>query len=124
MNEVRAQLNDFRQSPRKMRGVANLLRGKKAVDALNALKFSGKRSGEPLSKLLKSAIANAKTQNLSEDSLRVKEIRVDGGATLYRRQPASRGRSSIIRKRTSHVNLVLVSQEDTKKKEKKTKEKK
>ena len=103
MNEARAQLNDYRQSPRKVRVVADTVRGKKVEDALNILTFIPKRAGLPLKKLIASAYANAG----KAEGLVVKEIKVDAGATLYRRRPRSRGMANPIRKRTSHVSVVL-----------------
>lgn len=116
MTEARASLSSYRQSPRKMRMVADLVRGKKVNDALVTLSFTTKRAAGPIEKLLSSAVANAKNLSLSLDKLVVKEIRVDGGATLYRRQPRSRGMANPIRKRTSHINIVLAEVEPKAKK--------
>lgn len=122
---VSAQLNDYRQSPRKVRVVANLVRGKSVEAALTSLKFLAKRSADPIYKLIESAAANAKSQNFDTDSLTIKEIQVNTGKTLFRRRSASRGRAPVIRKRTSHVRVVLSTdavQKKTKvKKEKATK---
>jgi large subunit ribosomal protein L22 len=107
MSTVTAQLNDYRQSPRKVRLVARELRGQNANLALTKLGFIAKRSSNPLGKLLASAIANAKDKAIETDNLYIKEIRVDGGAILYRRRSASRGRAPSIHKRTSHIFLVL-----------------
>jgi large subunit ribosomal protein L22 len=107
MATAKATLSNYRQSPRKVRVVANLVRGQKVDDAMNTLAFVAKRSAEPLQKLLASAVANARSQSISVENLVVKEIRVDGGKILYRRQPMSRGRAFVIRKRTSHVDIVL-----------------
>ena len=107
MAEAKASLNNYRQSPRKVRVVANLIRGKKVNDAMETLIFTTKRSSGPLEKLLASAIANAKSLSLSLDNLVVKEIRVDAGATLKRRKSRSRGLANPIKKRTSHINIVL-----------------
>jgi len=119
---VSAQLNDYRQSPRKVRVVVNALRGKKVNDAILNLGFVGKRAAAPLQKLLLSAVANAQARNIETDSLVIKEFRVDEGKILYRRMPASRGRASILRKRTSHVRVTL-SEPLTEKKTKKSKPK-
>ena len=95
-------------SPRKVRLAAGLIRGKKVKFALDQLSFSGKWSSEPVAKLLKSAIANAKNNfGLAEDNLFVKEISVDGGATLKRWMPRAHGRATPLKKRTSHVNITL-----------------
>lgn len=107
MKEAKAQLKGYRQSPRKVRLVADLIRGKKVEDALITLTFAGKRASGPLGKLLSSAVANAKSASLSLDKLVVKEVSVNGGAILYRRRPRSRGMANPIRKRTSHINIVL-----------------
>lgn len=109
MATVTAQLNDYRQSPRKVRVVANLVRGKSVAVALTSLKFLAKRSADPIYKLIESAAANAKSQNLDTDDLTIKEIRVDVGKTLFRRRSASHGRAPVIRKRTSHVSVVLTT---------------
>lgn len=113
---IKASLKNFRQSPRKVRSVANLIRGKSATEALNTLTFISKRSGDPLLALLKSALANAKNNNsIEKDGLVVKEIRVDSGYILKRRMPRARGTSYPINKRTSHVMLVLAPAPEKKK---------
>jgi large subunit ribosomal protein L22 len=113
-----AQLSDYRQSPRKVRVVATSVRGKSVEDAIDQLSFLGKKAALPIEKLIRSAVANAEGKNLNIGHLVVKEIRVDSGKILYRRMPASRGRSSILRKRTSHVNVVLEEKEPKVKKTK------
>jgi len=107
MAKVTATLSNFRQSPRKMRLVANLIKGKKVSDALVHLDFIAKRAGNPIKNLVSSALANAKAQEVATENLIVKSIRVDGGKTLYRRRPASRGSAHPIRKRTSVVYIEL-----------------
>ncbi|MDO4728073.1 MAG: 50S ribosomal protein L22 [Bacteroidota bacterium] len=106
-----AKLNNCPTSPRKMRLVADLVRGQKAEKALNILRFSQKDAASKLEKLLLSAIANwqAKNQDASiEDAgLFVKEIRVDEGTMLKRLRPAPQGRAHRIRKRSNHVTIVL-----------------
>ncbi len=109
MSEAKAKLNNYRQSPRKVRLVADTVRGKKVLDAITALSFVPRRSALPIQKLLASALANAKNLSLSPENLVVKEIRVDGGATLYRSRPRSRGMANPIRKRTSHISITLAS---------------
>jgi large subunit ribosomal protein L22 len=106
MTEAKAQLNTYRQSPRKVRVVADLVRGKSVSEALDILTFVPKRAGLPLKKLLASAAANAKGLSLGED-LVVKEIRVDAGSILYRRLPMAHGRAFPMRKRTSHVSITV-----------------
>lgn len=112
MKEITAKLNSYRQSPRKVRLVADLIRGKKIEDAKSKLGFTTKRAVNPLHKLLNSALANAKDQGLDVSSLFVKSITVDKGQILYRRMPVSRGAAHPIRKRTSHVTLVLGQKEE------------
>lgn len=105
---ITAKLNDYRQSPRKVRLVANLIKGKKVEDARGSIKFLVKRASKPLSDLLESAIANAVHNfNLTADKLYVKEFRVDGGTVLKRRMPRARGMAYPINKRTSHVFIEL-----------------
>lgn len=107
MAEAKAKLSTYRQSPRKVRLIADLVRGKKVADAIDLLTFTPKRAAAPVKKLLSSAVANAKNLNLPAEELVVKEIKVDEGATLYRRRPRSRGMANPIRKRTSHISVTL-----------------
>lgn len=106
-----AKLNNCPTSPRKMRLVADLVRGKKVEDALNILKFSSKEAARRLDKLVLSAIANWQAKNEDADvavaGLFIKEIRVDGGSMLKRLRPAPQGRAHRIRKRSNHVTVVL-----------------
>jgi len=110
-----AKLNNCPTSPRKMRLVADLIRGKKIENALAILRFNQKDASRSLEKLLLSAIANweAKNEeaNLEDAGLFVKEIRVDGGRMLKRLQTAPQGRAHRIRKRSNHVTLVLGEKE-------------
>ncbi len=119
MKEVTAQLNMYRQSPRKVRLVVDSIRGKKVADAKNILDFTIKRATSPLHKLLNSAIANAKNLGAEEGSLFVKKISVDGGKILYRSLPAARGSAHPMRKRTSNIMIVLGEKIDKPKKTKK-----
>lgn len=106
--EITAKLNDYRQSPRKVRLVGGLIRGKKAEQALDLLTVTVKRASDPMIGLLKSAIANAKNNfSLNIEDLFVKSLTVDNGAILYRRMPKARGMATPIRKRVSHISLVL-----------------
>ncbi|MGY8948525.1 MAG: 50S ribosomal protein L22 [Flavobacteriales bacterium] len=109
-----AKLNSCPTSPRKMRIVADSVRGKKVDMALTILKFSQKEASGKLEKLLISAIANWQAKNEDADveqaNLFVKEIRVDSAAMLKRLRPAPQGRAHRIRKRSNHVTLVLGSQ--------------
>ena len=106
-----ARLNDCPTSPRKMRLVADLVRGQKVDKALQICKFSQKDASRRLEKLLLSAIANWQAKNEDADvesaDLFVKEIRVDGGTMLKRLRPAPQGRAHRIRKRSNHVTVVL-----------------
>lgn len=107
MTEAKAQLNNYRQSPRKVRLVADAVRGKKVEEAITTLSFIPKRSALPLQKLLASALANAKNLSLPTENLVIKEISVNAGATLYRRRPRSKGMANPIRKRTSRISVTL-----------------
>ena len=108
-----AKLNNCPTSPRKMRLVADLIRGVQIEKALAILKFNSKESSRRLEKLLLSAIANWQAKNEEGDieaaDLFIKEIRVDSGAMLKRLRPAPQGRAHRIRKRSNHVTLVLGS---------------
>jgi len=106
-----AKLNNCPTSPRKMRLVADLIRGEKVERALNILRFSQKEASRRLEKLVLSAVANwqAKNEdaNIEAADLFIKEIRVDGGSMLKRLRPAPQGRAHRIRKRSNHVTVVL-----------------
>jgi len=115
MNEITAQLNSYRQSPRKVRIVADVLRGKSVKEAKNKLDFITKRATGPLHKLLNSAIANAKDLGAVVENLTVKAITVNGGKILYRRRPVSHGSAHTIHKRTSHIKIVLIEKVQVKK---------
>ena len=109
-----AKLNNCPTSPRKMRLVADTVRGKKVDTALTILKFSQKEASNKLEKLLMSAISNWQSKNEDADveqaNLFVKEIRVDSAGMLKRLRPAPQGRAHRIRKRSNHVTLILGSQ--------------
>ncbi|TDQ29002.1 50S ribosomal protein L22 [Zeaxanthinibacter enoshimensis] len=112
-----AKLNNCPTSPRKMRLVADLVRGKEVEKALAILRFSPKEASRRVEKLLLSAIANwqAKNEdaNIEDAELIVKEIKVDSGRMLKRLRPAPQGRAHRIRKRSNHVTLVLGSNNNT-----------
>jgi large subunit ribosomal protein L22 len=112
-----AKLNNCPTSPRKMRLVADLIRGEKVEKALAILRFNSKEASRKLEKLLLSALANwqAKNEdsNVEDADLVVAEIRVDGGTMLKRLRPAPQGRAHRIRKRSNHVTLVLGSNNNT-----------
>jgi len=119
---VKAELKNYRQSPRKVRLVVDLIRGKKVKDALGLLSVTTRRSSLPIKKLVESAIANAKHNfNLESVDLFVKEISVNEGVTMYRSMPRARGSSAPIRKRTSRVLVILDELKNSKKINKKTK---
>lgn len=107
MTQVTAQLKSYRQSPRKVRVVADALRGKPVEVAKNKLSFITKRASGPLHKLLNSAIANAKNMGAEVKDLRIKAITVNAGKILYRRRPVAHGAAHPIHKRTSHIKIVL-----------------
>lgn len=105
---MKAILTNYRQSPRKVGLVAGLIRGKKVADALVALQFATKRASDPIEKLLRSAIANAKNSGIDNpEALFVNEVRVDKGVVLKRFMPRARGSSARILKRSSNVILSL-----------------
>lgn len=110
-NMAFAKLNNCPTSPRKMRLVADQVRGEEVDKALAILKFSPKEASRRLEKLLLSAIANWQAKNEEADlenaALFVKEIRVDSARMLKRLRPAPQGRAHRIRKRSNHVTLVL-----------------
>ena len=112
-----AKLNNCPSSPRKMRLVADLVRGQKVEKALAILKFSQKEASRNLEKLMLSAVANwqAKNEsaNLEEADLFVKEIKVDEGSMLKRLRTAPQGRAHRIRKRSNHVTIVLGANNNT-----------
>jgi large subunit ribosomal protein L22 len=124
---VVAKLKNVPSSPRKMRLVADLIRGERVNKALNILKYEAKIGAAKLEKLLLSAISNWEAKNqeakLEEADLFVKDIWVDGGRILKRLRPAPQGRAHRIRKRSNHVTLVLDShkKEETTVEEKETK---
>jgi large subunit ribosomal protein L22 len=105
---VKAQLNNLRQSPRKVRLIVNLVRGKGVLKALQQLEFVIRRPALPVSKLLRSAIANAEnTYDMVASNLYIKEFYVDEGVKLKRYQPKAMGAVGEIQKKTSHIHLVL-----------------
>jgi len=112
-----AKLNNCPTTPRKMRLVADLIRGEKIDNALNILKFVPKEASRRLETLLLSAIANWQAKNedasIEDADLFIKEIRVDSGSMLKRLRPAPQGRAHRIRKRSNHVTLVLGANDNT-----------
>ena len=112
-NKVFAKLNNCPTSPRKMRLVADLVRGVEVNKALQILKFNTKEASARLEKLLLSALANWQSKNenarIEDSTLFIKEIQVDSARVLKRLRPAPQGRAHRIRKRSNHVTLVLGS---------------
>ena len=108
---IMAKLNNCPTSPRKMRLVADQVRGKDVNKALSILKFSQKQASLRLEKLLLSAINNCQQKNPDSDveneKLYIKEIKVDGAGMLKRLRPAPQGRAHRIRKRSNHVTMIL-----------------
>ena len=105
---MKASLNDYRQSPRKVRLVASAMRGKSVPVALASISFIDKKASAVVKKLIESAVANAKSAHgMDSANLIIKEIRVDAGTVLKRMMPRARGSSAPIKKRTSHIMLVL-----------------
>ena len=106
-----AKLNNCPTSPRKMRLVADIIRGKDVDNALNILKFNPKEASNRIEKLLLSALANWESKNegsrMEDNKLFIEEITVDSGRMLKRVQPAPQGRAHRIRKRSNHVTLTL-----------------
>ena len=107
----RAYQKYIRTSPRKLRLVADSIRKMSPKDALVTLKFMRKRAATPMFKVLKQALANAKTQGAKEDDLKFINLEVEEGPTLKRWRAASRGRTRQIIKRTSHIKIILTSKE-------------
>ncbi len=106
--EVKAKAKFIKMSPTKIRLVANLIKKMPVEQALNQLQFINKLAGVPVAKLVKSAMANAEHNfELQKDNLFIKEITVNEGPTLKRSMPRAHGRATAIRKRTSHINLIL-----------------
>ena len=105
---VTAKLSQYRQAPRKVRLVANLVKGKSVEHALIELNHRAKRAAPVFAKLINSALANAKVAGLDPKSLVVREIRVDKGPVLKRSRPRAQGRAFPIHKHTSRIIVTLV----------------
>lgn len=109
MTEAKATLSNYRQSPRKVRLIADLIRGKSAAQAINILGLLPKRGAEPMLKLVKSAVANAKEG--SAEQLYVSSIQVNQGIVFKRMMPRARGRGFPIKKKSSHITMTLSTKE-------------
>lgn len=106
--EVRAKINGLRMAPRKMRAVANMIKGKNVVEALNQLENMVKRAAEPYVKLVRSAIANAEnTYDMVAENLYIKSLVVDEGVKLRRWLPRAQGRATELQKKTSKITMIL-----------------
>ena len=101
---MKAVLKNYRQSPRKVRLIADLVRGKKVKDALTTLEFVDKRAAGPFAKVIKSAAANAGKDG---ENLKIKKVTVDKAPTYKRFIPRARGSASRINKRNSHITVEL-----------------
>ena len=113
MTIVKAKLSDYKQSPRKVRLVADLIRGKKVEMAMQELNFVNKKATRVIKKLLESAVANAKHNNgLKEKDLLLKEIRVDNGPTAKRFRAGAHGQAYPLKRRSSHISIALESIDD------------
>jgi len=116
---MKAFLKNYRQSPRKVRLVADLIKGKRVAEAFTQLKSLPKRASGPMEKLLLSAVSNSKQTGISEIDLFVDNVTVNKGIVLKRSMPRARGSASRINKRTSHIMITLIEKNDEKR-EKKT----
>ena len=111
--EVRAQARYVRVSPRKARIVVDLVRGKSVAQAQEILRFTNRGIAETVEKVLHSAVANAEPNNhLRAESLVVKKAYVDEGPTMKRIRPRAKGSAARIRKRTSHITIVVAPREE------------
>lgn len=110
---MKASIKNYRQSPRKVRLVANLIKGKNVDKAIAELDFLAKRGSMPIKKILLSAVANATLRGADRANLFVKEFTVDKGVTMKRMRPAAMGSAHRINKRTSNLKLVLASRPES-----------
>jgi large subunit ribosomal protein L22 len=104
---MKAILKNYRQSPRKVRLIADVVRGKKVTEAIATLKFVDKRASGPFSKLIESALANAVQAGKNPAQLIIKKVSVDKGMTIKRFMPRARGSASRINKRNSNISVEL-----------------
>ncbi len=104
---MKAVLKNYRQSPRKVRLLADLVRGKKVTDALRTLQFVDKRASGPFAKVINSAVANATQKGANADHLKIVKVTVDKAPTYKRFIPRARGSASKINKRNSHITVEL-----------------
>lgn len=104
---MKATVSNYRQAPRKVRLIADLVRGKNALYAVTILTHVHKRAAAPFKKIIESAVANAKSEGKNIENLIIKEVRVDSGITFKRFRPRARGRASSIHKHTSNILVKL-----------------
>ena len=109
---MKATLSNYRQSPRKVRLLVDLIRGKSVDVAITELTHASKRASLPLKKLIESAVANAINGGAKREELFIESIAVDKGVVLKRHMPGARGQSYSIHKHTSHVNVTLAKHHD------------
>jgi large subunit ribosomal protein L22 len=103
-----AKLHYLRVMPRKVRAVADVIRGRRVEEALAILDFTNRAAAAPLARMLRAAVANAaSSEKIDVDTLVVKEIHIDQGPMLKRFMPRAQGRATMIQKKTSHVSLLL-----------------
>ncbi|MDH5429162.1 MAG: 50S ribosomal protein L22 [Nitrospirota bacterium] len=108
MAEVKAILRHVRMAPRKARLIVDMVRGRNAAEALALLRYTPRSAARVVEQLLFSAVANAGHKDLGEpEALKISRAYVDGGAVLKRFQPRAQGRASPIKKRTSHITIVV-----------------
>lgn len=113
MSEARAMAKHIRLSPRKVRQVVDLIRGKTVGEAMAILKFSPQRAATAIGKVVKSAAANAEHNlEMDKDALFIAEAYVDQGPTLKRYNPRAMGRADLIKRRTSHITVVVKEKEE------------
>lgn len=113
---MKATLKNYRQSPRKVRLLADLVRGKQVSEALAMLSFVNKRAAEPFAKVLKSAIANAAQKGADAQKLFITDVTVNKGTVFQRFMPRARGSASPINRRNSHITIELGPRKKAKKK--------
>ncbi len=110
--EVKARASNIRISPRKARQITDIIKGKDIQDAKNIVAFTPKKAAKIVGKVLDSAIANAENNNdLDRETLYIKRAFVDQGPTMKRVRPRAQGRATLIRKRSSHITVILEEKE-------------
>lgn len=112
MKEAKAITRNVRISPKKARPVADAIRGKMVDEALKTVTFSKKKAARYIKDTLESAVANAQhNHDMAVDNLSVKEAAVDEGQTMKRMKPRAQGRADLMRRRQSHIKIILVEEE-------------